>query len=175
MTVGFRAHYVTGGGQDKVETHSSVAVDLQILLSCSGITVGATLASGNGTPPPGASGPWTFRISVQNCTGVDLTDVKVQGGSNGWAPITNIVVSSGDFTRRTNNRNEVITWTVNVADGTTVTIDVTVNGTIPANAADGQIRYISGAWSAVYDAGSGPQKSDYSGRVFLTVTVPPPP
>jgi len=35
--------------------------------------VGATLASGNGTPPPGASGPWTFRISVTNCTGVSLT------------------------------------------------------------------------------------------------------
>jgi hypothetical protein len=67
---------------------------------------------------------------------------------------------------------QVVTWTVDIADGATVFIDVTVNGTIPANAPDGQIRYISGAWSAVYDDGGGPQESDHSGREFLTVTVP---
>ena len=177
ITVAFRAHYVTGGGSHKIDTHFSSAVDLVInvdsVCAYSGVTVGATLASGNRSPAPGASGPWTFRISVTNCTGVNLTDVKVQGGSNGWAPMTTYVASSGNVTVKSNKRNEVLTWVVDIADGATVTIDVTVNGTIPGSAPDGQIRYLSGAWSAVYDDGSGPQKSAYSGRVFITVTVVP--
>lgn len=178
ITVAFRAHYVTGGGPHKVGTHFSAAVDLVINLSSScappgTVTVGATLATGNGSPAPGASGPWTFRISVTNCTGVNLTDVKVQGGSNGWAPRTSHVASSGVVTVKGNKRNEVLTWIVDIADGATVTLDVTVDGVIPASAPDGQIRYLSGAWSAVYDDGSGPQKSAYSGRVFITVTVVP--
>lgn len=176
ITVAFRAHYVTGGGSHKIDTHFSSAVDLVINLSSScgapGVTVGATLATGNGAPAPGASGPWTFRISVTNCTGVNLTGVKVQGGSNGWAPATGWTPSTGSVSVRQNNRNQVLTWTVDIADGATVTLDVTVDGTIPVSAPDGQIRYLSGAWSAVYDAGSGPQKSAYSGRVFITVTVP---
>ena len=177
ITVAFRTHYVTGGGSHRVNTHFSAAVDLVINPSSScgtpGVTVGATLASGNGTPPPGASGPWTFRISVTNCTGVSLTNVKVQGGSNGWAPVTGTSASSGSVVIKGNKRNQVLTWTVDIADGATVTLDVTVNGTIPGSAPDGQIRYLSGAWSAVYDDGSGPQKSAYSGRVFITVTVVP--
>jgi hypothetical protein len=170
-TGGFRAHYVTGGGQHKVDTHSSPAVDLTATSSCSpGVNVGATLASGNGTPNPGDSGPWTFAISVENCTGVDLTGVKVQGGTSGWTTYVGFLVPDGDVTVKSTSKNtKVLTWIVDIAKGQTKTIEVIVNGTVPCSAPDGEIRFISGPWSAVFDDGSGPQKSAYSGRVSLTV------
>jgi hypothetical protein len=62
----------------------------------------------------------------------------------------------------------VITCTMNIANGATETIDVNVSGCIPPSAPDGQVRYLSGAWSAAYNSG-GPQKSNYSGRVSITV------
>ena len=49
---------------------------------------------------------------------------------------------------------------------------VNVDGNIPASAACDSIRYLSGPWSAVYDAGAGAQKSDYTGRVSIQVTCP---
>jgi hypothetical protein len=132
--------------------------------------VGATLASGDGTPNPGDSGPWTFAISVENCTGVNLTGIKVQGGTSGWTNYTGFSVPDGSVTvKAMPKKTQVLTWTVDIADGATKTIQVTVDGTVPCSAPDGQVRYVSGPWSAVFDDGSGPQKSAYSGRVSLTV------
>jgi hypothetical protein len=170
--IGFRSHYVPGGGAHVPAESTSPAVDLVInaASSCSGVNVGATLAAGNGTPNPGDSGPWTFRISVENCTGVDLTDVKVQGGTSGWTTYGGFSVPDGTVTLKSMpKKTQVLTWIVDIANGQTKTIDVTVNGTVPCSAQDGQILFISGPWSAVFDDGSGPQKSDYSGRVSLTV------
>jgi hypothetical protein len=172
-TIGFRSHYVPGGGGHVPAQSTSPTVDLVIInaapSSCSGVNFGATLAAGNGTPNPGDSGPWTFRISVENCTGVDLTGVKVQGGTSGWTNYVGFSVPDGTVTVKDTKKTQVLTWIVNIANGQTKTIDVTVNGTVPCSAPDGQIRFISGPWSAVFDDGSGPQKSDYSGRVSLTV------
>jgi hypothetical protein len=170
-TGGFRAHYVTGGGQHKVDTHFSPAVDLTATSSCSpGVNVGATLASGDGTPNPGDSGPWTFAISVENCTGVNLTGVKVQGGTSGWTNYVGFSVPDGNVTlKKMPKKTQVLTWIVDIDNGQTKTIEVTVNGKVPCSAPDGQILFISGPWSAVFDDGSGPQKSAYSGRVSLTV------
>lgn len=176
-------------------THFSSAVDLVIAQSsaCAPgdvglILVGATEASGIGVVPPGATGPWAFRIAVKNCTTSYLSDVKVQGGSNGWAPVSKncladgvtpggsgwcIQTSSGDYVVRENKKNQVITWTVDIAAEATETILVGVNGTVPSSAPDGQIRFLSGAWSAVYDDDGNPAtpavKSEYSGRVSLCV------
>jgi hypothetical protein len=171
---GFRAHYVTGGGAHRVETHFAAAVDLGTASSCSGLTIGATLASGDGCPLPGSSGPWTFRITLQNCTGMDLSAVKVQGGANGWAPLTGIAtVGGGAVSVSKKQKNSVITWTVDIPDGATIYLDATVNGPIPHSAPAGQIRFLSGAWSAVYDhdgdALSPRVKTDYTGRVSITV------
>jgi hypothetical protein len=171
-TIGFRSHYVTGGGAHVPAESTSPAVDLVInaASSCSGVNVGATLAAGNGTPNPGDSGPWTFAISVENCTGVDLTGVKVQGGTSGWTNYVGFSVPDGDVTlKNMPKKTQVLTWIVNITNGQTKTIEVTVNGTVPCSAPDGQILFISGPWSAVFDDGSGPQKSVYSGRVSLTV------
>lgn len=179
---GFRAHYVTGGGSTKVDTHFSPAVDLAAAgASCSTsgvVNVGAVLASGNGTANPGDAGPWRFTISVQNCTGADLTGVKVQGGTSGWTNFTTAAVSSGDWTikgqpatSKKKSSTQVIVWTVDIPNGVTQNILVTVDGQVSCGATDGQILFISGPWSAAYNG----TKSDYTGRVSLTVDASNPP
>jgi hypothetical protein len=171
-TIGLRSHYVTGQDAHGPATSTSRTVDLFInaASSCSGINVGAALAAGNGTPNPGDSGPWTFAISVENCTGVDLTGVKVQRGTSGWTNYVEYSVPDGSVTlKNMPKKTQVLTWIVDIANGQTKTIKVTVNGTVPCSAPDGQILFISGPWSAVFDDGSGPQKSAFSGRVSLTV------
>lgn len=172
-TICFRAHHPDSGGAHGNDQSTSLGVDLVInpLPACTpGVNVGATLASGDGTPNPGDSGPWTFAISVENCTGVNLTGIKVQGGTSGWTNYTGFSVPDGSVTvKAMPKKTQVLTWTVDIADGATKTIQVTVDGTVPCSAPDGQVRYVSGPWSAVFDDGSGPQKSAYSGRVSLTV------
>jgi hypothetical protein len=171
-TIGFRAHHPAEGGAHGTDQAQSPCLDLVISSACpvaGVVTVAADLASGPGTPPAGCCATWVFRISVTNCTGVNLTNVKVQGGSNGWASFVSAMPSTGSASIRYNQRNEVITWTLNLADGATETLDVEIMGCIPHSAPDGQVRYLSGAWSAAYNAGSGPQKSGYSGRVSITV------
>jgi hypothetical protein len=66
----------------------------------------------------------------------------------------------------------VLTWNLNMANGTTETILVNVDGKIPAKTACDSIRFLSGPWSAVYNTGTGAQKSDYTGRVSIQVTCP---
>jgi len=174
-TICFRAHHPDSGDAHGNDQSASVGVDLVIINaapSCSGVNVGATLAAGNGMPNPGDSGPWTFAISVENCTGMDLKGVKVQGGTSGWTNYVGYLVLDGDGNVTITNmpRNtQVLTWIVDIPNGQTKTILVTVNGTVPCSAPDGQVRYISGPWSAVFNDGSGRQKSAYSGRVSLTV------
>ena len=175
-TASFRAHYVTGGGAVKADTHFSPAIDVTAVggSTCEGFNISADFASGNGGPAPGSQGPWAFRITLENCTGVDLGGIKAQGGSNGWAPMTGYVASKGGVVVSSNKKNEVLTWNVDMPNGSTETLLVTVDGKIPASAACDSIRYLSGAWSAVYDAGLGSQKSPYTGRVSIQVTCPAP-
>jgi hypothetical protein len=177
-TICFRAHHPDSGGAHGNDQSTSPGVDLEITSACSsctpGVNVGAELASGDGAPNPGDSGPWTFAISVENCTGVDLTSVKVQGGTSGWTNFVGYSVDVGDplptlKTMPTKTKTRVLTWIVDIPDGATKTIQVTVDGKVPCSAPDGQVLYVSGPWSAVFDDGSGPQKSAYSGRVSLTV------
>jgi hypothetical protein len=172
-TASFRSHYVTGGGATKADTHFSPAIDVSAVGdSCTGFNISADFASGNGGPAPGAVGPWAFRITLENCTGVDLNGIKAQGGSNGWAPMTTFVASKGSVAVRNNNKNQVLTWNLDMPSGTTETILVNVDGKIPQSAVCDSIRYLSGPWSAVYDPGAGSMKSDYTGRVSIQVTCP---
>jgi hypothetical protein len=166
---------VPGGGAVHADEHKSPAIDVVAAGgTCDGFNISADFASGNGGPAPGSSGPWAFRITLENCTGVDLTGIKAQGGSNGWAPMTSYVPSAGVIAVRPNKKNEVLVWNLDMPSGTTETLLVNVNGSIPASAVCDSIRYLSGPWSAVYDAGSGAQKSEYTGRVSIQVTCPAP-
>lgn len=182
-TIGFRADHdnQTIGG-NHLRKSTSPCADLVIQSAPSGpgactpgASIAATLASGDGTPPPGSSGPWTFRITVTACG--PLTGVTAQGGANGWAPVTNAVPSSGTTVdvRKATNKNTIHLWTIgNMADGQTADLDVTVSGTIPATAPDCQLRYLSGPWSASYTLpmATTRTKSGYSGRVTITVDDP---
>jgi len=187
--VGFRAHYVTGGGATHVDTHFSTAADLTINCNACGsstnVTIGIQRTSGQGLPTPGHSYCWTYRITVQNCTGFDLTGVKIQGGTAGWLnPGDTTAVSdvNPQPTIKYNNRNQVITWTGNLANGQSVDIDVGVCGSIKpsqvctpcdqlATPVAGSILFLSGPWSAAFtDPNTGlPAKTDYTGRISLTV------
>jgi hypothetical protein len=169
----FRAHYVTGGGQTHADTHFSPAIEVGAVAdTCEGFNVSADFASGDGAPPPNSDGPWQFRIRLENCTGANLTGIKAQGGSNGWAPMTGYVPSKGSVEVRQNNKNQVLSWFLDMPTGTTETLLVTVSGHIPASAVCDSIRYLSGPWSAVYNPGTGAVKSEYTGRVSITVTCP---
>ncbi len=177
-TIGFRAK--TDRKPNAWSESQSAAIDLQIVPGCTGVQIGATLAAGNGSPPPGYTGCWTFRITVKNC---DLSTrvFKVQGGSNGWANFQSALASevapgySPNPEIRSNRRNEVITWWVELDPGEEQYIDVTVCGTIKPSTPIGTVLYLSGAWSAAYvDDDGNPAKSDYTGRVSLTVSEPSP-
>jgi hypothetical protein len=188
-------------GNSTYKGSSTPPVHIRVIAgACTGgLSITSSLASGNGHPNPGDSGPWQFNIHLQNCTGVPLSGVKVQGGSNGWAPVQtpyaplNIVISGGSYVVKGNNKNQVITWTVYIPNGGTADLTATVNGTIPASALCASdpvsvdpydiacayepscisvVRWLSGPWSAVFNDGSGPQKSDYTNRVFIVTTCP---
>jgi hypothetical protein len=185
--VGFRAHYITGGGMTHVDTHLSNSADLTINCSACGtstsLTIGIKLTSGQGSPTPGYGGCWTYRITVQNCTGSDLTGVKVQGGTAGWVNTTSAIADLAPAAAiKLNNKNQVITWIGDLMNGQSVNIDVTVCGSIkpsqvctPCDQLDtpvaGSVLYLSGPWSAAYTDPVTllPAKTDYTGRVSLTV------
>jgi hypothetical protein len=182
--IGFRAHYITGGGMVHADSHFSPGASVTISCNPCGtstdITIAVAQAGGPGSPPPGFTGCWTFTITVQNCTGQNLTGVKIQGGSNGWTDNTQTSATStggsnGSLNVKNNNRNSVITWTGDIAQGETVAIDVTVCGTIKAQTACGTVLTLNGPWSAAYTLGGVPMKTPYTGQLTIEVTCPPSP
>jgi hypothetical protein len=162
MTIGFRAHYKTGGGANKVSQHMSGALDVVIGdFVCTGFHLSTDRVDGPGTIEPGASGSWTFRVRARNCTGQNLSNVKIQGGTNGWANFDEYTKSAGEVSVKYNKRNEVLTWTVSIPDTNDATLDITMTGTIPHGAAcstdpnepePDSIRNLSGTWSASHPA-----------------------
>lgn len=158
MTIGFRAHYKTGGGSDKVSQHKSGALDIVIgEFVCTGFHLSTDRVGGPGAIEPGASGNWTFRVRAKNCTGQNLSNVKIQGGTNGWANFEGFTESAGEVSVKVNKRNEVLTWTVSIPDLDDATLDIAMTGTIPQGSACStdldepeadSIRNLSGTWSA---------------------------
>jgi hypothetical protein len=180
--IGFRAHYITGGGMVHADTHFSPGASVTISCNPCGtlnnISIAVAQVGGPGSPPPGFTGCWTFTITVQNCTGQNLTGVKIQGGSNGWTDNTQTTASSTGGSNeslnvKNNNKNSVITWTGDIAQGETVAIDVTVCGTIKATTACGTVLTLNGPWSAAYTLGGVPMKTPYTGQLTIEVTCPP--
>jgi hypothetical protein len=157
MTIGLRAHYITGGGKTKVSTHFSPSIDVVIASFCEGFLLSTDLASGAGSPAPGDDGEWTFRVRARNCTGHDLEKVKIQGGTNGWGNFDGFTRSAGEVSVRYNKRNEVLTWVVDLPDGAEATLDIAMTGTISPGAVCStdltepepeSVRHLSGSWSA---------------------------
>ncbi|HIH19922.1 TPA: hypothetical protein HA244_01500 [Candidatus Micrarchaeota archaeon] len=170
--IGFRAHYVPNGpGGHKPAQSQSPAADLTIVAACDGVQISADLASGNGMPAPGYSGTWVYRIRVKACEGA--TGVFAQGGTSGWTNFANYSQSTGSVNVRFNRKNEVLRWIIgDMISGQEETLLVTLSGQISRRAACNSTQYLSGPWSTTYslDGGANFVKSDYTGRVSVTVT-----
>jgi len=115
-----------------------------------------------------------YSFTVENCTDSDLTNVKVQGGTSGWTSLSGTpTATKGSVVVKNNNKNSIITWTLNLAQGESATITVTVCGSLKASAC-GTTQFLSGPWSAAYidpDTGD-PAKTDYTDRFSIDVICP---
>jgi hypothetical protein len=169
--VGFEAQYT--GGQT-FENAGQICTDVTIAEPCVA-TISIDRVEGPGAPAAGGSYEWAFRVKVHAC--VDLKNVSAQGGTNGWAQLIGRSADSLHPTlgtaaiRKANRKTDVILWTIgNMAKGTDAYLTVDLSGSIPRKTADCQIRYLSGAWSALYsEDGIVTEKSDYTGRVTVQV------
>ncbi|HTJ08127.1 MAG TPA: hypothetical protein VL393_00440 [Candidatus Binataceae bacterium] len=190
QVVGFESSYV--GDSSGFKNNNSPCVDLVIGPgggsgggSCPNgeASIAATLASGNGTPPPNDSECWTFRITVNACD--TLTGVTAQGGTNGWTSKIGsgssiLSTSKGSAGVRNNNkRNDVILWNIgSMVPGESEHMDVKVCGTTAKMncPTDPLTEYLTGPWSTTYghsvNGALTYDKSDYTGRVSIDTTCP---
>jgi hypothetical protein len=176
QVLGFVASYQGAGD---ITNAADVCEDLTVneeAEPCTGALISIDLASGDGAPAPGGSYFWAFRVTVHACE--TLFGVTAQGGTNGWASLLNRVATSlvpSDGTtaeiRKANKKTDVILWTIgDMIAGQTETLIVPLSGTIPPKTPDCQVRFLSGAWSALFSTdGINFEKSDYTGRVWITV------
>lgn len=173
-TLYFFAHYVPAVGAAYGEGWSpveSLTVNSGSTCDGTGLFIGNVAASGNGAPSPGETGSWSFTIQVQNCTGVDLTSLKVQGGTVGWATSATATVSQGSsaFKGTKKNPDQVLVWTAGaLANNASATVTVTITGTVPKGSC-GALP-ISGSWSATgSDANGTAYPSTYTDSSTITV------
>lgn len=189
QVIGFESSYV--GDSDGFKNNNSPCVDLVIGPGGSGscpngeASIAATLADGDGTPPPNAGECWTFRITVNACD--TLTNVTAQGGTNGWTTKLGIggskIVSMTKGTagvRNNNKRNDVILWNIgNMTPGESENLVVKVCGTtakLNCPTDPPLTEYLTGPWSTTYghlvNGVLTYDKSDYTGRVSIDTTCP---
>ena len=189
QTIGFESSYV--GNSVGFKNNNSPCVDLVIGPGGSGkcangeASIAASLALGNGTPPPNDSECWNFRITVNACD--TLSNVTAQGGTNGWTSKLGVngsqivSVSKGTAGVRNNNkRNDVILWNIGgMTPGESENLVVKVCGTtakLNCPAALPLTEYLSGAWSTTYGHSVNGvmtyDKSDYTGRISIDTTCP---
>jgi hypothetical protein len=170
---GFRVNHPDGGGAHGAAQSASACLDLVVAPSActGGVIVDADLAAGPGEPVAGTNNNWSFRITVQNCTGVDLEDVKVQGGTSGWTTFGSAVPTEAtSLLVQTKKKTSVVTWTLDLDDQETQSILVNTNGT--AGPTCPATQFLSGAWSAAYKNGV-PLKSEYTGRISVDTVCAP--
>ena len=149
--IGFRIHYA--GGAPDFGNSFSPANDLGIdCAECEGFNITDPAVEGAGNPCPGSHHCWTYTMNVQNCTGSNLTNVKIQGGTSAWldaAQTVTITPSAGwTITPKPKGRNNIV-WTLSggsIADGDTVTVTVNVCGTVSSEC--DATEFLSGPWSA---------------------------
>ncbi len=188
QVIGFESSYA--GTSAGFKNNDSPCIDLVIgpggSASCPNgeASIAASLADGNGAPPPNDSECWDFRIAVNACD--TLTNVTAQGGTNGWTSKLGIngskivSVSKGSAgVRNNNNRNDVILWNIgNMTPGESEALVVRVCGTTAKlNCPAAPLtEFLSGAWSTTYghlvNGVLTFDNSDYTGRVSADVTCP---
>ncbi len=176
-TLGFLTHYQAQGNFRASTSPCLPLVIAPATPPCTGATISADFAGLDGTPPPGVSECWSFRITVHACQ--DLVGVTAQGGTNGWSGFNSTTnADTGKITlRKQNKKNQVLLWTIgNMNAGQTATATVQVCGTT-ANFTcphDPVTEFLNGPWSTTFstDGGLTYQKSDYTQQVSIQVTCP---
>jgi YVTN family beta-propeller protein len=135
---------------------------------CTGANIWAYLASGPAAPAAGGTYDWTVKFEVHACQAA--TNLKAQGGANGWAGSKSVdSLSLGATSIKTNNKNQVITWTMNslnVDEDATLTLKIT--GTIKPGTPSGTVLGLVGPWSLGYSTATGSQSAS-AGPVSVKV------
>jgi hypothetical protein len=189
QVIGFESSYA--GTSLGFKSRNSPCVDLVIGPGGGGscpngeASIAATLADGDGTPPPSDSTCWDFRITVNACD--TLTNVTAQGGTNGWTSKLGlngskiVSVSTGTAGVRNNNkRNDVILWNIGgMTAGESENMVVRVCGTtagLNCPTDPPLTQYLTGPWSTTYGHSVNGvltyDKSEYTGRVSIDTTCP---
>jgi hypothetical protein len=124
-------------------------------------------------PLAGTTNEWNGRLHVHACQGV--TDLKAQGGTPGWETSTTIPFSPsvGSATAKSNNKNQVITWTMTeLGQGADALLDLNISATIKPKITPFSILDLLGNWSLSYSLNGVQQKTSLAGTA--TVQVMPP-
>jgi adhesin/invasin len=124
----------------------------------------------------GQTGAWTVELEATACQAV--TTASAQGGIVAWARTTAATTDGTIRTRKLNNNNEVLVWTIGaMAAGDVRRATLTVNGTVGRKLACGTLVPIASTWSATANAGAGTVQSGEAGPVTVGVctSAPPPP
>jgi hypothetical protein len=140
---------------------------------------GLQITNQGASPSTGTAGhsyTGSFTVSVQNCTGGDLSKVKLQGGSAGWLTVTSATATQGTTSISTKKKNTAQVVTANLGtltNGGTASVTVNATGTVPNGAACGSNLPISGSWSATgLDASNNSISSGRSGVATISITCP---
>jgi hypothetical protein len=176
-TVQFRGGYASSGPNCDFPPQAP-GLSPTLSLSITGVeceaplSIAADRVSGNGNPPAGFEGDWTFEIVVTACE--DVTGVTAQGGTSGWTNFANTTwdPTKGDAViRNQNKKTTILLWTIgDMNAGDSETLEVTVHGKVKNNTPSGTELFLSGPWSATYtDDENVKQKSSYAGRVSILV------
>ena len=167
---GYFAQYVPSGGSGIHESQSGCFnLDVVAPLCSGGLQIAATAAAGTNTPVAGAIWNGGFEITITNCGLDPAVGVTAQGGSSGWTTVNGINPDTGlAGVKATKGKSstDIIQWSVGtMAAGAKAKIVVSESGFIKPNTPSGTVFFLNGPWSAQ----TGGVKTDYSGRITITV------
>jgi YVTN family beta-propeller protein len=135
---------------------------------CTGANIWAYLVSGPAASAAGGTYDWFVRFEVHACEAA--TSLKAQGGTNGWASSKSVdSLSLGATSIKTNNKNQVITWTMaSLSANQNATLTLKITGTIKPGTPSGTMLDLVSLWSLGYSTATG-QKSASAGPVSVKV------
>ena len=175
---GYSAQYVPSGGSGYHESQSG-CLDLvvQEVAACTpaGLSIAIDEASGSSPAYPGTTYTGGFEVTVKNCGPGTVPGVTAQGGTSGWTDFISAIPDTGSYVIRRpdkkSSKNEVLLWTIgDMLENSIAHLTVDLTGIIKPNTSPGTIMFLSGPWSAKDGFGI---KTDYTGRVFITVMPSP--
>ena len=144
--------------------------------ACDGVQLRTTRLTGPDPVTAGQAGVWTVELEATACQAV--TSASAQGGTVAWARTATATTAGTIRSRKVNNNNEVLVWTIGtMSAGQVARATLTVTGMIDRKAVCSSLVSIASAWSITANAGAGPIKYATAGPVTVGVctSAPPPP